>query len=104
MIRLVTLRNFPLVDLQIERAYQRRCSDEGGFSGPYVDDDLWWIMREARLRARRNREWLRELEQEVDSLSLKARKRSAVGRRRRTTVVTISANSADRSQRSRKAG
>lgn len=107
MIRLVTLQNFPLVDLQIERAYQRRRGGDGvldAFSAGEVDDDLLWMVREARLRARRRRDWLRELALEIDSLSIKQRKRVAPGPRRRAAVMPMEAARVDRSQRNRKAG
>jgi hypothetical protein len=84
MIRLVTYRNFPLVDLQIERAYQRRCSNDGEPCRRLASDDeeeLWRELREMRHNARRNSEWLRELAIEVQTLSVKRQKRRTNARR-----------------------
>lgn len=107
MIRPVTLRNFPLVDLQIERAYRRRCADDEtfcAFADAVGDDALLCALREARLRSRQDRDWLKELAQELAILSGKPRKRGAMRRRRGVTPVAANAVGADSQQRSRRAG
>lgn len=107
MIRLVTLRNFPLVDLQIERAYRRRCADKESFCAfaETVDDDaLLWALRESRIRARRDSDWLTQLAQEVALLSAKPRKRSGIRRRRGISSVAANAVAAESQQRSRRVG
>jgi hypothetical protein len=95
MIRLITFRNFPLVDLQIERAYRRRCGDEEKDYAfvETIDDELLWMVRQARLRRRQDSDWLRELARQIDTLSSKGRKRSGSGRRRAAATV-MAANAA----------
>lgn len=107
MIRLVTLRNFPLVDLQIKRAYRRRCADDEtmcAFAEAIGDDDLLWALNMSRRRSLRDSDWLNQLAEEVAILSAKPRKRS--GMRRRRGVSSVSANdlASDSEQRSRRAG
>jgi hypothetical protein len=106
MIRLITFRNFPLLDLQIERAYRRRCNDgEKDYAFvETIDDELLWLVREAQARRRNNKDWLRELARQIDALSAKDRKRTSASRRR-TVVMAANVVSGPRTpQRSRKAG
>ncbi len=82
MRRFVTYRNFPLLDLQIEQAYRRRC--DGGAVAVLADiEDVASLgsLREARRRCKRSRNWLRRLAWEMDALTKKpdrdARRRSS---------------------------
>ncbi len=70
MIRFVTQRNFPLVDLQIEQAYRRRriCRDID-FLSELEDRQAFESFAGARSRGRHSREWLRRLAKAVDALT-----------------------------------
>lgn len=106
MIRLVTFRNFPLVDLQIERAYQRRCANDGDACRCLASDDeeeLWREIRAMRMHTRRNREWLHELEREVRTLSVKERKRVGATRRQREVLMAANGPADGGHQKRRKA-
>ena len=108
MIRLITFRNFPLVDHQIERAYRRRCGveQEDYALVETIGDETLWMVREARLCRRQNTDWLRELAKQIDTLSRKGGKRGGAARRRGAASI-MAANAAPNvraTQRSRKTG
>lgn len=70
MIRFVTYRNFPILDLQIEEAYRRRYGAREVVFLEDVDDiAVLKSLREARRRSNRSRDWLRRLAREVDALA-----------------------------------
>lgn len=70
MIRFVTYRNFPLLDLQIEEAYRRRC-DASAFAvlADIEDVAIPGKRREERCRSKRSRDWVRQLALELYALS-----------------------------------
>lgn len=106
MIRLVTFQNFPLVDLQIERAYQRRCANDGDPCRCLASEDeeeLWRAIREMRMHTRRNKDWLHKLEREVETLSVKSRKRRNVARRQREALMAVNGPFDGSHQKRRKA-
>jgi hypothetical protein len=107
MIRLITFRNFPLIDLQIEEAYRRRCEDERNDRAfvETIDDELLWLVREARLRRRQKHDWLQDLARQIETLSAKNRKRRPAGRRRAAAMAAVNTPLEDcAQQRSRKVG
>lgn len=91
MIRFVTYSNFPLLDLQIEEAYRRRCN---GTAVAYVADiDAFSLVRphrQSRRRTKRSRDWLRRLAWEVYALSSTDREAA-----RRCPSCLIAANTAN---------
>lgn len=70
MIRFITYRNFPLLDVQIERDYRRRCN--GGAVAVLAEiEEVEFVgsLRRVRRGSRRSRDWLLSLAREVDALA-----------------------------------
>ncbi len=87
MIRFVTYRNFPLIDLQIEAAYRRRCRA----TAVTLIEDLEGVrilgsLPEPR-RRNQSRDWLRQLVTDMDALSERGANIPATRRRHPSRLV-----------------
>jgi hypothetical protein len=89
MIRLVTYRNFPLLDLQIQEAYRRRRIAGEFVFLEQIDGAILGSRGQSAGRFANSRDWLRRLERAVDAL---AQNSEALAGGRRNACGLVAAN------------
>jgi hypothetical protein len=99
MIRLVTYRNFPLLDLQMEEAYRRR-----RIAGEFVfleriDGAILGAPGQSPERFANSQDWLRRLERAVDAL---AQNSEGLAGRRRKACGLVAANASTSPRRGKR--
>jgi hypothetical protein len=99
MIRLVTYRNFPLLDLQMQEAYRRRRIAGEFVFLEQIDGAILGSRGQSAGRFANSRDWLRRLERAVDAL---AQNSEALAGGRRNACGLFAANASPRRGKRRK--